>query len=182
MIDKLKKGLNLLFKSGNMQSMMNWPHPNLEALPNKIHVSNRTKTNLLNYSRPSVTWLYQGLSSNKLAHILNGNRGRSYNIGMWNCRKGLVDRENLPTTKINDVKDFLRSNDLQVMCLIESDLHGVTSRVRRVNPITAKKVEESLKVENYRIVLPQSWQAHGQARILLYVREDLNLKVKPLAR
>ena len=50
--------------------------------------------------------------------------------------------------------------------MIEADLHGVTSRIRRVNPITAKKIEKNLKVENYRIVLPQSWQAHGQARIL----------------
>ena len=126
--------------------------------------------------------LFQGLNSNKLAHLLNGNRKRSYNIGMWNCRKGLVDKENLPTAKINDVNDFLRTNDLQVMCLIEADLHGMTSRIRRVNPITGKKIEENLKVENYRIVLPQSWQAHGQARVLLYVREDINLKVKPLAR
>ena len=68
--------------------------------------------------------------------------------GMWNCRKGLVDRKNLPTAKINDVKDFLRTNDLQVMCLIEADLHGMTSRIRSVNPITAKKIEENLKVEN----------------------------------
>ena len=89
---------------------------------------------------------------------------------MWNCRKGLVDKENLPTTKINDVKDFLATNDLQVMCLVETDLHGITSRKRRVNPITGNNIEENLKVENYRIVLPQSWQTHGQARILLYVR------------
>ena len=75
---------------------------------------------------------------------------------MGNCRKGLVDRENLSTAKMKDVKDFLGSNDLQVMCLIEADLHGMTSRIRRVNPITAKKIEENLKVENYRIVLPQS--------------------------
>ena len=161
---------------------MSRPNINLEALPNRTCVSTRTKSNHLNFSRPSVTWLFQGLSSNKIAHMINGNRGRSYNIGMWNCRKGLVDRENLPTAKMKDVKDFLGSNDLQVMCLIEADLHGMTSRIRRVNPITAKKIEENLKVENYRIVLPQSWQAPGQARILLYVREDLNLKVKPLAR
>ena len=88
--------------------------------------------------------------------MLNGNRGRSYNIRMWNFRKGLVDKENLPTAKINDVKDFLRTNDLQAMCLIEADLHGITSRIRMVNPITSKKIEENLKVENYRIILPQS--------------------------
>ena len=66
---------------------------------------------------------------------------------MWNCRKGLVDKENLPTAKINDVKDFIRNNDLQVMCFIEADLHGMTSRIRRVNPITSKKIEENLKVK-----------------------------------
>ena len=126
--------------------------------------------------------MFQGLNSNKLAHMLNGNRNRSYNIGMWNCRKGLVDKESLPTAKINDVKDFLRMNNLQVMCLIEADLHGMTSRIRRVNPITSKKIEENLKVENYKIILPQSRQAHGQARVLLYIRENINLKVKPLAR
>ena len=54
--------------------------------------------------------------------------------------------------------------------------------MKQLCPITGNKMEENLKDENYRIVLPQSWQAHGQARILLYVREDINLKVKPLAR
>jgi hypothetical protein len=80
-------------------------------------------------SRPSVTWIFQGVSSNKLAHMLNGNKIRSYNIGMWNCRKGLANSENLPTEKIVDVKV-----DLQLLCLIEADLHGVTSRVRRTIP------------------------------------------------
>ena len=37
-------------------------------------------------------------------------------------------------------------------------------------------------MENYKTLLPQSWQTHGQARIPLYVRDDINLKVKPLAR
>ena len=106
--------------------------------------------------------MFQDLSSNKLAHMLNGNRNRSYNIGMWNCRKGLTDKENLQTEKIPDVKEFLRTNDFQLMCLIEADLHGMNSRVTRVNPITSKKIEENLKVETYKIILPQSWQAHGQ--------------------
>ena len=101
---------------------------------------------------------------------------------MWNCRKGLINKENLPTTKIVDVKDFLSANDLQILCLIEADLHGITSRVKRIKPITSREIEENLKVENYKTLLPQSWQAHGQARILLYVRDDISLKVKPLTR
>ena len=59
------------------------------------------------YFRPSVTWMFQGISTNRLAHLLDANKNRSYNTGMWNCRKGLINKENLPTTKIVDVKVFL---------------------------------------------------------------------------
>ena len=58
--------------------------------------------------------MFQGIGSNKLSHMLTGNKNRSYNIGMWNCRKGLTYKENLPTAKIVDVKDFLDTNDLQI--------------------------------------------------------------------
>ena len=114
--------------------------------------------------------------------MLNGNKNRSYNIGMWNCRKDLINKENLPTTKIVDAKDFLSTNDLQILCPIEADLHGIISRVKRIKPMTSREIEENLKVENYKTLLQKSWQAHGQARILLYVRDDISLKVKPLTR
>ena len=55
-------------------------------------------------------------------------------------------------------------------------------KLTRLKPLTDKEIEKNLKIENYKIILPQSWQHHGQARVLLYVREDINLKVKPLAR
>ena len=42
---------------------------------------------------------------NAYFRMINGNRGSSYNIGMWNCRKGLVNGENKvqhsPETKGN---------------------------------------------------------------------------------
>ena len=64
-------------------------------------------------------------------------------------QEGPDKQGNLPTAKVTDVKDFLTTNDLILLFLIEADLHGITSRVRRVNPITRKKiVENHLKVEN----------------------------------
>ena len=48
--------------------------------------------------------------------------------------------------------------------------------------MASREIEENLKVENYKTLLPKSWQSHGQARILLYVRDDISLKVKPLTR
>jgi hypothetical protein len=101
---------------------------------------------------------------------------------MWNCRKDLTNSENLPTEKIEDVKEFLGSNNLQLLFIIEADLHGVPLRVRRAKPITSKEIENTLKIENNKRILPKSWQVHGQAGVLLYVRDDINLKVKPLAR
>ena len=73
------------------------------------------------------------------------------------CRKGLTNKENLPTAKIVDVKDFLSTNDLQILCLIESDVHGITSRVRIIKPSTSREIEDNLKVENYKTLLPQTW-------------------------
>jgi hypothetical protein len=106
----------------NKRLMINLPPASvtyyfLREQSHKIFVSIITKTNHLAHSRPSVSWMYQGASCNKLAHMLNGNRNRCYNIGMWNCRKGLTNRENLPKAKIVDVKDFLMTNDLQLLCL-----------------------------------------------------------------
>ena len=56
--------------------------------------------------------------------MINGNRGCSYNIGMWNCRKGLVDGENQATYKMVEVKKFIEEHNLHLLCLVESGLHG----------------------------------------------------------
>ena len=38
-------------KAALKEELMSWPQANLEALPNKTHVSTRTKSNQLNYFR-----------------------------------------------------------------------------------------------------------------------------------
>ena len=127
---KAARNISYLVQSQNLRRNERELLPKLTQSLNFVSI--RTKINYVVNSRPSVTWMFQGVSSNKLAHMLNGNKSRSYNIGMWNCRKGLTNSENLPTGKIVDLKEFLESNELQLLCLIEADLHGVTSRVRRV--------------------------------------------------
>jgi hypothetical protein len=42
----------------------------LREQSHKIFVSIRTKTNYVAHSRPSVTWMYQGVSCNNLAHMV----------------------------------------------------------------------------------------------------------------
>ena len=123
-----------------------------------------------------------GLGINKYARMVNGNRRQCYNIGLWNCRKGLIGEENLATEKMVEVEQFMREQKLHMLCLVESDLHGPQSRIRRRNPITESQIRSSLKIEGYRIILPQSWEVHGQARVILYVKEEIKIKVIPLAR
>ena len=70
----------------------------------------------------------------------------------WNVelQEGPDKQRKSPNRKNVNVKDFLVTNDLQLLYLIEADLHGATSRVRTVKPITSKEIEENLKIENYK--------------------------------
>ena len=115
-------------------------------------------------------------------HILTGNRKLGYRLGMWNCRKGLFLPNKLTSEKLTDIKNLLQQHDLHILGVVECDLHSVSSRVRRAQPLSTKDVIEKLHVEGYVIKLPLSWKVHGQARILLYVRENLNVKIRELSR
>ena len=129
-----------------------------------------------------ISWSYSNISISKLVQILTGNKGHSYNIGMWNCRRGLLSRENIASEKITDVKLLLQQHDLHLLCLVEADLHGVVSRVKRSQPLTLSDINSKLRIPNYSIILPQTWHHHGQARLLLYVREGVQVKLKTLCR
>ena len=133
-------------------------------------------------NKSGIAWTYSNLSINKLVKMITGNKGHSYNICMWNCRRGLLTKENKASEKITDVKLLLQEHDLHLLCLVEADLHGIASRVRRSQPLTQAEIHHQLRIDNYSIILPQTWQRHGQARILLYVKEGVHVKVKNLSR
>ena len=110
-----------------------------------------------------------GLGINKYSRMVNENGRSSYNIALWNCRKGLLDADNNASEKMTEVKNFLSDQKLHLLCLVESKLHGLQSRVCRRLPLTESQIKSSLAVDGYKIILPQTWYAHGQARIALYV-------------
>ena len=128
----------------------------------------------------TLRWPFFGMSLNKIMHMLIGNRRLGYNLAVWNCRKGLVDTFNNPTMKLMDVKLLLQQHDLHVLGLVESDLHGVDSRIKRRNPISTKEITEGLQIAGYSIQLPSSWYVHGQARIILYVKDGVTFKLRNL--
>ena len=79
----------------------------------------------------------------------------SYNIGMWNCRKGLVDGANQATYKLVEVKKFIGEHKLNLLYLVETGLHDPSLRISRRNPITTQGILSSLQIEGYRIILPK---------------------------
>ena len=87
-----------------------------------------------------------------------------------------------PSMKITDVKTFLKKKNLHMLCLVEADLHSSTSRYKRLQPLTTKDIHENLEIPGYRILLPRAWGAHGQARVMVYARNELKVTEVDIGR
>ena len=101
-------------------------------------------------SASSAKWHYQGLSNNKLSKIVNGNRRLGYNLGMWNCRRGLITGDKEASFKMVDVKNFIQSKNLHMLCLIEADLHSPISRYKRLNRLLTLDINHKLSIPGYK--------------------------------
>ena len=110
---------------------------------------NLNSMNCPNSSSHYMTWSHSSLNWNKIMHILMGNRRLGYRLAMWNCRKGLFLPDKSPSEKLEDIKHLLQHHDLHLLAVVESDLHGVSSRVKRANPLTTKDISEKLYVEGW---------------------------------
>ena len=111
--------------------------------------------------------------------MTNGNIG-GYNLGVWNCRKGLIDVNREATCKFEEVKQFIMKRRLHMLCLVETDLHSTMSRHRRSVTLTGNDIRSVLGIPGYTIYLPLTWKHHGQTRILVYVKEELKISEKQL--
>ena len=112
--------------------------------------------------------------------INNGNKPRGYNLGVWNCRRGLIDEKGVASSKLEEARQFLLKKKLHMLCLIETDLHSKMSRSGRRNTVTRKEIEVILGIPGFRIYLPATWKQHGQARLMVYAREELKVNEKIL--
>ena len=129
----------------------------------------------------SLTWSYSITTKpNHLCHALSGNRRIGYKISFWNCRKKLVSDSFENTNKFVDVKAYVKRHRPHLLAIIESDLHSEASRVERAKYFTKSDIEEKLNIAGYNLHLPDTWENHGQARLVVFVSEELNVKRKPL--
>ena len=111
-------------------------------------------------------------------HSINGNRRLGYKIASWNCNRGLLKANNdvIDSEKLVDVKLFIQEHKPHIFCVIESDLHGPNSRTYRRNILTTETILDQLKIEGYSLHLPETWYKYDQARLVVYVNDDIKYK------
>ena len=88
------------------------------------------------------------MAHNKLMHSINGNRAprTALKVGHWNCNKGLLNPQNFPTDKVDEIALFITSHDLDILAISESNLHGIRSRVMRANPVNVHCINNALRI------------------------------------
>ena len=129
--------------------------------------------------RSSTVLGWTGLSVNKIQKIINGNRRSvGYRLAVWNCARGLV--QDGFSHKLHEIKQFITEKKPQCFGIIESDFYGHDSQVFGVKKYTTNEIREKLNIDGHKIEFPQSWDSHGQARLICYVSESLKYTRKKL--
>ena len=122
-----------------------------------------------------VSWPYLNISNN-LSHSLYGNRRNiGYKYLSWNCDRGLLSKN-----KLDDVKLSMSRHKPHLVGILETDLHRNESNNDQnfSNTFSTKELYEKLKIENYTLILPDSWENLGLARIIVFARDDIKVKKK----
>ena len=112
---------------------------------------------------------------NKRQHATNGNR---HHLGIksctWNCNRGLLDSKGRATDKVSEIHQFMLANMIDIMALNEAGIHGPRSHTIRATPMSDTSLHRELALPGYRILLLESWSKHDTARIMVYVRAEIN--------
>ena len=129
----------------------------------------------------TLSWSYATTPST-LCHALNGNKRRlGYNLAVWNCRKGLLSESDDESTKLTEIKQFIQKNHPHTLGIIECDIYSAQCQVQRKTTFTTDEVTSRLNIEGYKIELPDTWYKYGLARVLVYVKDDINYKRQIMA-
>ena len=124
-------------------------------------------------------WSQHGLSNNKLQKIINGNRRIiGYKLALWICSRGLV--QDGFSSKLAEIKQFVELKKPHCFAIIESDIYSPQSPITRHRKYSTAEVREKLKIDGYSIEFPSTWEAHGQARLICYVSDQIKYKRKKL--
>ena len=91
-----------------------------------------------------VVFMIAGLSVNKQAHILFGNRNyhnsnKNYKYFYWNCARGFLSKE-----KIEDIRTLVQSQNIHILGISDIDLSA--------DKYSFEEIEEAFHIDNYKII------------------------------
>ena len=78
--------------------------------------------------------------------------------------------------KMVDIKLFIEKNNVSLLGIIESDIHGPNSPANRSNTFKKEDIIEQLSISGYTIYLPDTWNDFHQARLIVFARDDIKVK------
>ena len=96
-----------------------------------------------------------------------------YKYFNWNCDRGLLSKN-----KLDDIKRIADKHHPHFMGISEINLRKNENNTND-NSMTEFSTEQLLDIfyiEGYKIILPDSWDKHGVARVLVYANDELNVK------
>ena len=107
--------------------------------------------------------------TNQTCHSLFGNRKQQgLTISSWNCGRAIRD-------KVTDIQLFIEEHKPHLYAISEADLHSPDSAQTRRSTLTTAEIQESLQIEGYNIILPDTWEAFNHARIIVYASTELKV-------
>ena len=113
-------------------------------------------------------------ATNQVCHSLNGNRKQQgLTVASWSCGRSVIQ-------KIDDIKLFIKKHRPHLFAISEADLHGQNSLQFRRNTFTAEEIFESLEIDGYHVILPDTWQLFDQARIIVFASNNITVKMREI--
>ena len=143
---------------------------NKSTLNYKLHFNCEIDSILHPLWKTGISWSSSN-DGNKLSHATNGNkRNMGYKYLSWNCGRGFISEN-----KLEDLKMFIGRHEPHAIGVSEVDLKRNENNQDEAatNNFSTNQLYEKLSIDNYKIVLPKSWDTLGSARLVVYVHEDI---------
>ena len=121
---------------------------------------------------------YPTININTICHLLFGNRRNvGYTYLAWNCDKGFFAQK-----KLDDIKIAAGRHNPEVIGVSEVNFKRNESNNNDESNIcfSTEQLMKRLEIPEYKVILPDSWEKHNVARVIVYVKDDLKVKVKHL--
>ena len=93
----------------------------------------------------------------------------------WNCDKGFLAKN-----KLDDIKLVVSKHKPEVIGVSEVNFKRDDDNIDedKLNYLTTDQLKRKLYIPDYNVILPESWNQHGVARVVVFVKEDLQCKIK----